>query len=273
MEYKRLLNVEKKLKRIEPLEQEYDRILKDYVSKGYARRLQPDEVAVRSDRLWYFPHFGVENLNKPGKVRLVFDAAAKVGGVSLNSELDKGPQRFKALPAVHFHFREGKVGVCGDIKEMFHQVLIRPEDRCSQRFLWRNGDDERDPDVYEVDVVGQFRCPRHYFVCGAVQAVELNVFVDASQAAFAVVAYWRVTYILRMCKDEVRPMSTMTIPWLELQAAVLGTRLINTVKEEHLVLWTDSKTVLRWIGSTHRRYKQFVGNRVAEIFESSKVSQ
>ncbi|XP_070854157.1 uncharacterized protein [Drosophila suzukii] len=71
----------------------------------------------------------------------------------------------------------------------------------------------------------------------------------------------------------------MSIPRLELQAAVLGTRLMNTVQEEHSVdisekvLWTDSKTVLRWIGSTHRRYKQFVGNRVAEILESSKVSQ
>jgi len=31
--------------------------------------------------------------------------------------------------------------------------------------------------------------------------------------------------------------------------------------------------VLRWIGGTHRRYKQFVGNQVAEILESSKVSQ
>ncbi|XP_070140459.1 uncharacterized protein [Drosophila kikkawai] len=54
---------------------------------------------------------------------------------------------------------------------------------------------------------------------------------------------------------------------------------MNTVQEEHsvdiseTVLWTDSKTVLRWIGSTHRRYKQFVGKRVAEILESSKVSQ
>jgi len=37
--------------------------------------------------------------------------------------------------------------------EMFQQVLIRPEDRCSQRFLWRNGNDERDPDVYEMNVM------------------------------------------------------------------------------------------------------------------------
>jgi len=151
------------------------------------------------------PHFGVENPNKPGKVHLVFDAVAKVGGISLNSELDEGPLHFKPLPAVLFYFREGAVGVCGDIKEMFHQVLIRPEDRCSQRFLWRDGDDKRDPDVdvfvwrKEMDVVGQFRCLRHYFGCGAARAVELHVFVDASQAAFAAGDYCPGE--LRMCKD------------------------------------------------------------------------
>ncbi|XP_070854777.1 uncharacterized protein [Drosophila suzukii] len=109
-----------------------------------------------------------------------------------------------------------------------------------------------------MDAVGQFRCPRHYFGHGA-RTIELHVFVD-----------------LRVRKDEVRADET---PRLELQAAVLGTRLMNTVKEKHsvdisqTVLWTDSKTVLRWIGSTHRRYNQFVGNRVAEILKSSKVSQ
>ncbi|KAH8298679.1 hypothetical protein KR018_002640, partial [Drosophila ironensis] len=67
--------------------------------------------------------------------------------------LDKGPQHFKPLPAVLFHFREGAVGVCGDIREMFHQIKIRPEDRVSQRFLWRDGNDHKEPDVYEMDVM------------------------------------------------------------------------------------------------------------------------
>ncbi|XP_044314311.1 uncharacterized protein LOC123037477 [Drosophila rhopaloa] len=137
-----------------------------------------------------------------------------------------------------------------------------------------------------MDAVGQFRCPRQYFGRGAVRTIEVHVFVDASQSAFAAVAYWRVTYedgnvlvSFVWANTKCAPMRTMSIPRLELQAAVLGTRLMNTVREEHsvdtseTVLWTDSKTVLRWIGSTHRRYKQFVGNRVAEILESSKVSQ
>jgi len=59
----------------------------------------------------------------------------------------------------------------------------------------------------------------------------------------------------------------------------MGTQLMDTVKQEHgvaisrCVLWTDSKTVLHWTSGTHRRYKQFVGNRVAEILESTEVSQ
>ncbi|XP_070142058.1 uncharacterized protein [Drosophila kikkawai] len=134
MVHRRLINVEKKLKRNGQFALEYDRIIKDYVSKGYARKLQLTSSPRRAtsyDAVNVLPHLGVENPNKPGKVRLVFDAAAKVGGTSLNSALGKGPQHYKPLPAVLFHFMEGAVGVFGDIKEMFHQVLIRPEDRCS----------------------------------------------------------------------------------------------------------------------------------------------
>ncbi|XP_070137030.1 uncharacterized protein [Drosophila bipectinata] len=99
----------------------------------------------------------------------------------------------------------------------------------------------------------------------------MHVFVDASQSAFAAVVYWRITYedgdvqVRFVCaKTKCAPMRTMTISRLELQAAVLGTRLMDTVRQDHsvpiakIVLWTDSKTVLRWIGSTHRPYKQWL---------------
>lgn len=45
-----------------------------------------------------------------------------------------------------------------------------------------------------------------------------------------------------------------------MSVAVLGTRLMDNVKQGSCVLWSDSKTVLHWISSTHRRNKQFVGN-------------
>ena len=83
---------------------------------------------------------------------MVFAAAATAEGVSLNSMLLKGPQLYKPLPTVLFNFRVGSVAVCGDIKEMFHQVLVAPEDRCSQRFQWRECESQA-PDVYEMLVM------------------------------------------------------------------------------------------------------------------------
>ncbi|XP_058816921.1 uncharacterized protein LOC131680219 [Topomyia yanbarensis] len=100
----------------------------DYITKGYIRKLTPDESMMPTDRVWYLPIFPVFNLNKPGKVRIVWDAAATVGGVSLNSVLLKGPDLLTSLPSVLYKFRERRVAICGDIREMYHQVLINDAD-------------------------------------------------------------------------------------------------------------------------------------------------
>ncbi|XP_062541136.1 uncharacterized protein LOC134209170 [Armigeres subalbatus] len=77
----------------------------DYVSKGYIRKLTPEECRVTGSRTWYLPIFPVFNPNKPGTVRIVFDAAATFGNVSLNSVLFKGPDQLNALPPVLYKFR------------------------------------------------------------------------------------------------------------------------------------------------------------------------
>ncbi|XP_058836375.1 uncharacterized protein LOC131692959 [Topomyia yanbarensis] len=71
----------------------------------------------------------------------------------------------------------------------------------------------------------------------------------------------------------------MSIPRLELQAAVLGVRLKRCIIEGHTipisrcVFWSDSSTVLAWIRADHRRYKQFVAFRIGEILDSTEVNE
>lgn len=152
MALNRLYGMERKMKKNPEFGAAYKNIVAEYEKKGYVRKLTSSEFQISNPRTWYLPHFGVVNPNKPGKIRLVFDAAAKVEGVSLNSKLLKGPQQYKPLPSVLFNFRVGAVAVCGDIKEMFHQIIVALEDRCSQRFLWRENESCQ-PDVYEMAVM------------------------------------------------------------------------------------------------------------------------
>ncbi|GBP85356.1 hypothetical protein EVAR_90649_1, partial [Eumeta japonica] len=77
---------------------------------------------------------------------------------------------------------------------------------------------------------------------------------------------------------EVAPLKITSIPRLELQAAVMGTRMATTVIEEHdrnrdKFYWTDSKTVLTWLKNGARSYKPFVAHRIAAIEENSTLNE
>nr|XP_036677955.1 uncharacterized protein LOC118879083 [Drosophila suzukii] len=110
--------------------------IKNLLDKGYAKQLSDEEAKKEETRTWYLPVFIALNPNKPGKIRLVWDAAAKTNGVCLNDFLLSGPDCLNPLIDVLLAFRVGKVAVSGDIAEMFHRINIRHEDMHSQRFLW-----------------------------------------------------------------------------------------------------------------------------------------
>lgn len=117
----------------------YKKEISKLLDNGYARELTDNELS--ADHVWYLPHFGVQNPNKPGKLRLVFDAAAKVDGVCLNDYLLTGPDLYNSLYGIMLRFRENKIVIIGDIRDMFLRILIRPSDQHVLRFLWQESSD------------------------------------------------------------------------------------------------------------------------------------
>ena len=75
------------------------------------------------------------NINKSGKIRVVFDAGVKFQSTSLNENLLKGPDLLKNLVGVLLRFRQGKFCVMADIEKMFHQGIVDLRDRDALRFI------------------------------------------------------------------------------------------------------------------------------------------
>ena len=66
--------------------------------------------------------------------------------MSLNTELLQGPDLTNGLVGVISRFRQEPVAVMTDIKAMFHQVRVSPNDVDFLRFLWwPKGDVNRKP--------------------------------------------------------------------------------------------------------------------------------
>ncbi|XP_048483479.1 uncharacterized protein LOC125489920 [Plutella xylostella] len=145
---RRLRAIERKIDRDPVFGSAYEKQMDNLFTKGYA--VPADGSEASHPRRWYLPHFAVHNPNKPRKLRVVFDAAATAGGISLNNCLLEGPDLLLSLPGVLFRFRELPIAVCADIEEMFLRIQIRPEDQPAQMFLWRGSDRSSPPRQFRM---------------------------------------------------------------------------------------------------------------------------
>ncbi|KAL2077938.1 hypothetical protein ACEWY4_025623 [Coilia grayii] len=120
---------------------------------------------------------------------------------------------------------------------------------------------------------------------GELATAQLHHFADASEKGYGVVTYLLYNSALQMHtsfimgKSRVAPLKLVTIPRMELTAAVVAARMDGLWRKElrlpllNSVFWTDSTSVLKYINNETTRFRVFVANRVSEILKASKASQ
>ena len=164
---------------------------------------------------------------------------------------------------------------------------------CNQKYGWDEEISEEDYVTWqgwlrELNSLRTLSVPRCFKPTefSAVARVELHHFSDASEYGYGAVSYLRIvddggvahcSFVLG--KSRVAPLKVMSIPRLELTAAVVAAKLNRLIRNEleypidDTVFWTDSTVVLQYIRNESRRFQMFVTNRVAMIHEESTPKQ
>ena len=85
----------------------------------------------------YLPHHGViKESSSSTKLRTVFDASSKTdSGLSLNDILHVGPTLQSTLIEIVVRIRLHNIALTGDLRKMYRQIIVHPDDRDYQRIL------------------------------------------------------------------------------------------------------------------------------------------
>ncbi|UYV71007.1 hypothetical protein LAZ67_8001390 [Cordylochernes scorpioides] len=125
-----------------------------------------------------------------------------------------------------------------------------PDTLCSQ---WKKIEKE-------LSVLNKIQIPRN-FSCRGAFLFYIRSHFKSGQVKVPLIA----------SKTRVAPLKMISIPRLELCAALLLATLYDTIRNslclqiDRVFLWTDSEIVLSWIKSESRHWKPFVGDKIAEV--------
>ena len=115
--------------------------------------------------------------------------------------------------------------------------------------------------------------------------MDFHHFSDASVSGYGVCSYLRlvdskgdVSVRLIFAKSRVSPIKPVTVPRLELTAAVLAAKCSVVLEKEFKFdckashfFYTDSTVVLGYISNSTKRFQVFVANRVGVIQSLTSV--
>ena len=122
------------------------------VERGVIGILSPVEASIEAkEPAWYLNHRIVEQPDKSSsKLRLVCDSVAPYIGICVNDALEKGPHYSNSLFRSFLRWRTSYVAISGDTAKMFNQIALTERDQCYHRFLWRFGDLQSEPLIFQL---------------------------------------------------------------------------------------------------------------------------
>lgn len=133
--------------------------------------------------------------------------------------------------------------------------------------------------------MSDIQIPRCLKTADRVQDMQVHIFADASMKAYGACAYLRTEYIdksitvrLIASKSKVAPLKTVSLPRLELNAALIAVQLSHKIASAisqsiSVQYYTDSQIVLAWLKKEPCLLKTFVANRVAKIQQETVSNQ
>jgi len=115
----------------------YSAFMKEYSDSGHMTNVSTVEP---SGQCYFLPHHGVlKESSSTTKLRTVFDASSRTSsGVSLNDILLTGRKLQIDICDILLQFRTHNVVFVCDIRQMYRQIKVHPDDQNFQLILWRD---------------------------------------------------------------------------------------------------------------------------------------
>lgn len=146
MALKRFLMQEQKFDRDPIYKEKYIEFMNEMIELGHMK--EATDPPQSGEMVYYIPHHGIMSSKR---FRVVFDASCVTKlGISLNTAQFIGPRLQRDLSEILMRFRRHKYAVSADIKKMFRQVQLVPEQWNLQRIFWRK---ERHQPLQEYHLV------------------------------------------------------------------------------------------------------------------------
>lgn len=114
----------------------YDQQIQDQLQRGFIEKVK--DIHIHEGMLHFIAHFPVFKDSLTTRMRIVYDASAKMGrhAVSLNDCLHTGPNLLQDLTGILLKFRIHRIAIIADIEKAFLQIELDERDRDATRFLW-----------------------------------------------------------------------------------------------------------------------------------------